>query len=150
ELRADLQSIVAGAGKNDRLGAESFRDRNGHQPDGARAGDANTFAGHKPAKFGKRIHCGSGGNDEGTLFVCHLVRDHTPRVDVFPLVFAEAAISGETIGAMALVNITIIETVVVAGRIHTFAATFALPAAGMNLDRHARADLVFIDAGPER
>jgi hypothetical protein len=51
---------------------------------------------------------------------------------------------------MALVNITIIETVVVAGGIHTFAATLALPAAGMNLDRHARADFVFIDARPER
>src|SRR5262249_25011637 len=44
----------------------------------------------------------------------------------------------------------VVEPVVVTGGIHALAAALALAAAGMNLDRHALADAVFVDARPER
>src|SRR5215470_18727538 len=51
---------------------------------------------------------------------------------------------------MALINIAVVESVVVAGRVHAFAAPLALSATRMNLDCDARADLVFVDTGSKR
>ena len=51
---------------------------------------------------------------------------------------------------MTLVDIAVIETVVMAGGVHAFAAALALPAAGMDFDSHPLADFIFVDAGAER
>jgi hypothetical protein len=85
-----------------------------------------------------------------TTNVRHRVRNGDQRIDVVDLIFAEAAVGGETVGAMPLVDIAVIEAVVVAGSVHAFAAAFALAAAGVDFDRHALADLIFVDARAER
>src|SRR5581483_3469144 len=66
------------------------------------------------------------------------------------LVLAEAAVRGEAVGAMALVDVAVIETVVVAGGVHSLTAAFALAAAGVDLDRDPLADPVLVDTGTER
>ena len=150
ELEADLQPVVARAGEDHRLGAERLRHRHRHQADRTRAGNDDAFAGDQAAKFGERIHRSAGGDDERAFLVRHLVGNRDQRVDVVHLVFAETAIGSETVGAVALVHVAVVETVVVAGGVHALAAALALAATGMEFDRHARTDFVFVDTGPER
>src|SRR5271166_1671694 len=52
--------------------------------------------------------------------------------------------------AVALVNVTVVQAVVQAGRVHALAAAFALPAAGMDLHGDALADAVLVHARAER
>ena len=111
---------------------------------------ADAFAGDQAAELGQCIHRGAGGDDKRSLLVRHLVGNGDQRIDIVDLVFAETAIGGEPVGAMALVDVAVIEAVVVAGGVHALAATLALAAAGVDFDRHARADLVFVDARSER
>ncbi|OIQ67381.1 hypothetical protein GALL_510390 [mine drainage metagenome] len=51
---------------------------------------------------------------------------------------------------MPLVDIAIVQTVVVAGRVHPLTAALALSTSRMDLDGDALPDPVFIDAGPQR
>ncbi len=150
ELAPDLESVVARAGEDHRLGAERLGDRDAEQPDRAGAGDHHALARHQPAELGEAVHGGAGGDDQRRLLVRHRVGDGNQRVDVVDLVFAEAAVGGEAVGAVALVDVAVVEPVVVAGGVHALAAALALAAAGMDLDGHALADLVLVDARPER
>src|SRR5947207_10243228 len=67
------------------------------------------------------------------------------RVDVIDGVFCEAAIRRETVGAMPLSCVAIVE----AGGVHPLPATFAAAAAGMNFDGDAITDPVFVHRRPE-
>ncbi len=150
ELAPDLEPIVARPGEEHGMGTHRLRHCHAQQADGARAGDHHALAGDEAAELGQAVHRGAGRNHQRCFLVRHRVRDRDQRVDIVDLVFAEAAIGGEAVGAMALVDVAVVEPVVVAGGVHAFAAALALAAAGVNLDRHALADLVFVDAGPER
>ena len=150
ELEADLEAVVARPGEDHRLGAHGLGYRHAEQPDRAGAGHHDAFAGHEAAELGQAVHGGAGGDDERRLFVRHRVRNGHERVDVVDLVFAEAAVGGEAVGAVALVDVAVVQAVVVAGRVHAFAAALALAAAGVDFHRHPLADPVFVDAGAER
>src|SRR5215831_3481936 len=150
ELAADLEPVVARAGEDDRMRAERLRDGNAKEPDGAGAGDHHTLAGDQPAELGEPVHGGAGGDHQRRFLVRHRVGNGNQGVDVVDLIFAEAPVGGETVGAVTLVHVAVVEPVVVTGGVHALAAALALAAAGMNLDRHALADAVFVDAGPER
>ncbi len=150
ELLADLEPVVARAGQDHRLRANRLGHGHADQADGARAGHDHAFARDKAAKFGEPIHRGARRDDQRGLFVRHVVVDMHQRVDVVHLVFAEAAIGGETIGPVALVDVTVVLAVIVARGVHALAAALALAATGMDLHRHPLADLVFVDAGAER
>ena len=66
------------------------------------------------------------------------------------LIFAEAAIRGETVGAMALVHIPIVFAVVMAGCVHAFPTALALAAAGVDFDGYPLADLILVDTRAKR
>ena len=150
ELAPDLEPVVARAGEDDGMGAERLRHRDAEQPDRAGAGDHHALARHQPAELGEPVHGGAGGDHQRRLLVRHRVGNGDQRVDVVDLIFAEAAVGGEAVGAVALVDLAVVEPVVVTGGVHALAAALALAAAGVNLDRHALADPVFVDARPER
>ena len=150
ELEPDLEAVVARAGEDHRMSAERLGNGDAEQPDRSRPGDHHALAGDQAAELGQPVHRGAGGDDQRRLLVRHLVADRDQRVDVVDLVLAEAAVGGEAVGAVALVDVAVIEAVVVAGGVHALAATLALPAAGVNFHRDALADLVFVDARPER
>ena len=120
------------------------------RPIGPGPGHDDALAGDEPAELGQAVHRGAGGDDQRRLLVRHRVGDRDQRVDVVDLVLAEAAVGGEAVGAVALVDVAVIEAVVVARGVHALAAALALAAAGVDFDRHALADLVFVDAGAER
>ena len=96
------------------------------------------------------VHRGAGGDDQRRLLVRHGVGNGDQRVDVVDLIFAEAAVGGEAVGAVALVDLAVIEAVVVARGVHALAAALALAAAGMDFDSDALADRELVDAGSER
>src|SRR5258705_13897175 len=48
-------------------------------------------------------------------------------VDVVDGIFGESTISRESVGAMALVDVTVVQAVVEAGGVHALAAALALP-----------------------
>src|SRR5215472_4744606 len=150
ELAADLQPIVARAGEDDRLRAQGLRHRYTKKTDRSGTGDDNALAGNEAAELGEPVHCRAGGDDQGRLLVRHRVGNGDERIDVIDLIFAEAPVGGETVGAVTLVDLAVIEAVVVARGVHAFAAALALAAAGMNFDRDALAYLVFVDARTER
>ena len=132
------------------MGAHRLGNRDAQEPDRAGAGDHDALARDQPAELGQPVHRGAGGDDQRRLLVRHLVGDRDQRVDVVDLIFAEAAVGGEAVGAVAFVHVAVIEPVVVAGGVHALAAALALAAAGVDLDGDALADLVFVDARPER
>ena len=150
ELEADLQPIVARAGEDDGLRAHRFRHRDAEKADRPRPGDDDAFAGDETAELGQPVHRRAGGDDERRLLIRHRVRNRDDGVDVVDLIFAKAAVGGEAVGAMALVDVAVIEAVVVARGVHALAAALALAAAGMDLDGDALADRQFVDAGTER
>src|SRR6516225_5204281 len=150
ELAADLEAVVARAGEDDRMRAERLRDGNPEEPDRAGAGDHDALARDQPAELGEPVHRGAGGDHQRCLLVRHRVGNGNQRVDVVDLILAEAAVGGETVGAVAFVDVAVVEPIVVTGGVHALAAALALAAAGMNLDGHALADAVFVDARPER
>src|SRR5262249_49244924 len=59
---------------------------------------------------------------------------------------AKTAVGGEAVGPVTLVHVAVVEPVVVARRIHTFAAALTLTTAGVDLHCYALAYLVFVDA----
>src|SRR5262249_30489659 len=144
EFAADLQAIVARAGEDHGARAERLGDGDAEQPDGAGPEYRDALAGDEAAEFGQPVHGGAGGHHQGRLLVRHAVGDGDERVDVVDLIFAEAAIGGEAVGAVALVHVAVVEAVVVARGVHALAAALALAAAGVNLHRHALADGVFV------
>ena len=150
ELAADLQAVVARAGEDHRSGAQCLGDGDPEQADRAGAQHRHAFAGDEPTQFGEPVHRRAGGDDQCRLLVRHVVRDRDERVDVIDLIFAKAAVGGKAVGAVALVAVAVIEAVVEAGGVHAFAATFALTAAGVDLDRDALADAALVDARTER
>src|SRR5262252_2771750 len=150
ELAADLEPVVARAGEDDGMRAERLRDGAAEKPDRAGAGDHHTFARNQPAELGEPVHRGAGGDHQRGLFVRHRIGNGNQRVDVVDLIFAEAAVGGEAVGAVAFVDVAVVEPVVVTGGVHALAAALALATAGMNLDGHALADPVFVDARAER
>src|SRR6516225_9973582 len=150
ELAADLEAVVARAGEDDRLRAERLRDGNAEEPDRAGAGDHDALARDQPAELGEPVHGGAGGDHQRRFLVRHRVGNGNQRVDVVDLIFAEAAVGGETVGAVTFIDVAVVEPIVVTGGVHALAAALALAAAGMNLDGHALADAVFVDARPER
>ena len=136
--------------RDHRLRAQRLGDRHAEQPDRPRSGHDDAFACDKAAEFRQPIHRRTGGDDQGRLLVRHLVGDADQRVDAVDGVFRKAAVSRKAVGAMSLVDIAVIQTVVVTGGIHSLAAALALSASRMDFDGDAFADLVFVDAGPER
>src|SRR5262249_7180455 len=150
ELAADLEPVVARAGEDDRLRAERLRDGNAEEPDRAGAGDHDALARDQAAELGEPVHRGAGGDHQRRLLVRHRIGNGNQRVDVVDLVFAEAAVGGETVGAVAFVHVAVVEPVVVTGGVHALAAALALAAAGVNFDGHALADAIFVDARAER
>src|SRR4029077_16018167 len=128
ELLAYFQAVVGGAREDHRVGTKRLLDRHRHQTNRAWAGNPNALTSDKTAEFRQRIHRRAGGDDESALFIGHLVRNRYKRVDGVDLVFAETAVGGEPIGAVALVYIAVIEPIVVARRVHALAAPFALSA----------------------
>ena len=150
EFEPDLQPVVARAGEDDGMRPHRLGDRDTEQPDRTGTGHHHALARDQTAEFGQAVHRGAGGDDQRRFLVRHLVRDRHQRVDVVDLIFAEAAVGGEAVGAMALVDVAIVQAVVVTGGVHPLAAALALSAAGMNFHRHALADPVFVDAGAKR
>jgi hypothetical protein len=71
-------------------------------------------------------------------------------IDVVHRVFGKPAVGGESVGAVPLVDLAVIQPVVQAGGVHALPAALALSAAGMDLDRDPLADRKFVDTGPER
>ena len=132
------------------MSAHRLGHRHAEEPDRTGAGDDDALAGNQTAELGEPIHGGTGGDHQRRFLVRHAVGDRDQRVDVVDLVFAEATVGGEAVGAVTLVDVAVVQSVVVAGRVHALAATLALAAAGMNLHRDALADPVLVDAGPER
>ena len=65
-------------------------------------------------------------------------------------VFGKSAVRRESVGAVTLVDVAVVEAVIVARRVHPLAAALALPASGVNFDGDALADPVLVDAGSER
>src|SRR5262249_59055074 len=84
------------------------------------------------------------------LLVRHGVGNGNERIDVVDLIFAEAAVGGEAVGAVTFVDVSVVEPVVVAGGVHALAAALALTAAGMDFDGHALPDPGFIDPRAKR
>src|SRR6516225_6345605 len=150
ELAADLEAVVARAREDNRLRAERLRDGNPEEPDRAGAGDHDALARDQPAELGEPVHGGAGGDHQRRFLVRHRVGNGNQGVDVVDLIFAEAAVGGETVGAVTFIDVAVVEPIVVTGGVHALAAALALAAAGMNLDGHALADAVFVDARPER
>ena len=150
ELAADLEPVVARTGEDDGMRAERPCDRDAEEADRAGAGDHHAFACDQPAELGEPVHRGAGGDHQGRLLVRHRVGNRNQRIDVVDLIFAEAAVGGEAVGAVTFVDVAVVEAVVVTGGVHALAAALALAAAGMNLDGHALADPVFVDARAER
>src|SRR5262245_11832804 len=150
ELAADLEPIVARTGEDDGMRAERPCDRDAEEADRAGAGDHHALARDQPAELGEPVHRGAGGDHQRRLLVRHRVGNRNQRVDVVDLIFAEAAVGGEAVGAVTFVDVAVVEAVVVTGGVHALAAALALAAAGMNLDGHALADPVFVDARAER
>src|SRR6202165_2997703 len=122
ELATDLQAIVAGPGQDHRSSTQCLGDRDPEQPDRPGAEDRDAFAGDEPAELGQPVHRGAGGHDEARLLVRDAVRDGDQRVDVVDLIFAEPAVGGEAVGAVALVAVAVVEPVIEAGGVHAFAA----------------------------
>jgi hypothetical protein len=118
--------------------------------DRAGASDDDALAGDETAQLGEAVHRGAGGHHQRRLLVRHGVGNGDQRVDVVDLVFAEAAVGSEAVGAVALVDVAVIEPVIMARGVHALAAALALAAAGVDFDRDALADAVFVDAGAER
>ena len=145
QLFADFKPVVARAGQDHWLGAQRLGNGGAHQADRPRSGNDNAFAGDQAAKLGQAVHRRARGDDQCRLFVGHGVVDMDQGIDVVHGVFSKAAIGGEPVGAMPLVNVAIVLAVVVAGRVHALAAALALPAARMDFDSYALADLVFVD-----
>jgi hypothetical protein len=108
------------------------------------------ITGDETAEFGQPVHRRACGHDQRRFLIRHRVGNGDQRVDVVDLILAEAAIGGEAVGAMALIDIAVIESVVVARGVHARTAALALATAGVNLDRDALADLVLVDARAER
>src|SRR5262249_62131609 len=104
----------------------------------------------EPAEFGEPVHGGAGSDHQRRFLVRHCIGDGNEGVDVVDLVFAKPAVGGEAVGPVTLVHGSVIESVVMAGGVHALPAALALAAAGMNLDRDALADPIFVDCGPER
>ena len=73
EFEADLETIVARAGENDRLRAERLGDGHAQQADRAGAGDDHALAGHQTAEFGEPVHRRAGGHDQRRFLVRHVV-----------------------------------------------------------------------------
>ena len=67
-------------------------------------------------------------------------------VDVVDGVLREAAVGREAVGAVALIDITVVLAVVQARGVHTLAATFAAAAAGVHFDGDAITHFVLVDA----
>jgi hypothetical protein len=111
---ATTSAIVASPREDDRLRAQRFCHRNGHEANRARSGDAHAFSRNQTAKLGKRIHGGAGRNDQRSFLIRHLVRNRDESIDVVHLVFAETAVGCESVGAVAFVDVAVIEPVVVA------------------------------------
>jgi hypothetical protein len=78
--------------------------RHAHQADRARAHDHHALAGDQPAELGQPVHRGAGGDDQRRLLVAHVVGDMTSVLMLLTCVFAEAAVGGEAVGAVALVR----------------------------------------------
>src|SRR5690606_18705663 len=111
---------------------EGLGDGSTEEADRAGAGDDDALARDEAAEFGQAVHRGAGGDDEGRLLVAHLVGDGDQGVDVVDRVFGKAAVGGEAVGAVALVDVTVVLSVVVAGGVHALAAALALAAARMD------------------
>src|SRR6516164_7272384 len=139
ELAADLEPVVARTGEDDGMRAERLCDRDAKEPDRAGAGDHDALARDQPAELGEPVHRGAGGDHERRFLVRHRVGNGNQRVDVVDLIFAEAAVGGETVGAVTFIDVAVVEPIVVTGGVHALAAALALAAAGMNLDGHALA-----------
>src|SRR5262249_49820524 len=149
EFAPNRKPVVAGAGKNNGLRPQGLRHRHAEKTDRPGTGDDHTLAGNQTAAHGESVPRSVRGRQQRRLVLRHRVGNGDESVDVVDLIFAEAAVGSETIGAMSLVDIAVVETVVMAGGVHAFAAALALAAAGMNFDSHALADLVFVDARTE-
>lgn len=150
KLLADLEAIVTGTGQDHRLGPQGLRHRDPEQADRPRSRHDHALSSDQSAEFRQAVHGRAGGHHQRGFLVRHGVGDMDQRVDVVDLVFAEAAIGGEAVGPVALVHVTVVLAVVVARGVHALAAALALAAAGVDLDGHALADLVLVDAMAER
>src|SRR5262249_17064082 len=149
EFAANLQAILAGAGQDHRTGTERLGDGHAEKPDGAGPEYGDAFARHESPELRQSIHRRSRGDHEGRLRIGHVVGNGHKRIDVVDLVLAKAAIRGESVGAVALVVITIVEPGVDGGGGPSAAALLALAATGMDLDGNALADTEFVDARTE-
>src|SRR5262249_58412243 len=108
----DLERVAARAGEDARMRAERLRDGNAEQPDRARAGDHDALAGDKPAELGEPVHGGAGGDHQRRFLVRHRVGNGNQGVDVVDLIFPEAPVGGETVGAVALFSVYGVELLV--------------------------------------
>src|SRR3954468_13197859 len=149
EALADLEPVVARAGQDDGLGAERLGNRRAEEPDRARAAHDDRVAGDQATELRQAVHGRAGGDDERRLLVAHGVVDGDQRVDVVDLVLAEAAVGGEAVGAVALVDVAVVLAVVVAGGVHALTAALALAAPRVDLHRDALPDLELVDARTE-
>ena len=68
----------------------------------------------KGRELGEAVHRSPRGDDQRCLLVRHLVGDGDQRVDVVDGIFGKAAVGGEAVGAMALVDVAVVQSVVVA------------------------------------
>ena len=102
----------------------------------------------RPPQFRQPIHCRAGRHHQRCFLVRHAIGNSDECVDVVDLVL-EAAVCSEAVGAVALVDIAVILSIIQA-RLHALSAAFALATAGMDFHADALTDRAFVDAGAER
>src|SRR5438093_3797545 len=146
ELAADGQPRLAGPGEDDAGGAERLAELHGDEADRARALDqhrlARDVAAHEvdgPQGRGRRGH-------HARLLEGQVRRQPVEGVDVVDRVLGEAAVAGETLRAMPLPDVAVVQ----AGGVPALDAVLAAVAALVHLDRDAVAHPKLVDAGTER
>ena len=120
-----------------------------HQADGSGAGDDEALPSNQAAKDIQAVHRRAGGDDQGRLFVTHLVGDMDQGVDVVDGVLGETAVGCEAVGAVTLVVTLVVQAIIEAGGVHPLPAPLTAPAPGMDLHGDPVADFVLVDARPE-
>src|SRR5690606_4884696 len=107
KLLADLQAIVARAGQNDGLRAKGLGNSDAEESDWSGTGHHDTFTRNEAAELRQAVHGGTSRDDQSCLLVRHVVGDADQRIDIVDLILAEAAVGGEAVGPMSLVDIAV-------------------------------------------
>src|SRR5690606_4988263 len=132
QLLADLQAAGPRAGQDPGTGTEGPCHRCVPPAYPSGTGHHDTSSAHQTATLPQPVHRGTGGHHQRRFLVGHGIVHMNQRVDIVDRVLGKAAIGGEAVGAMTLVDVAVVLAVVVAGRVHAHAAALALAATSVN------------------